>query len=470
MSDSKRKVLSLKKKTAVSQSDEPATFILDVYDLLLPCRSFHISYKVSEVGRVSLTTEFLLRLLHSIDGMEEVSVAEFFGFNRREMTFVLTEAESHDYINRVDGRLWLSATGRGLFIEADDEPRIYDVEKRDEWFDFDLVSLAPQPVIRPSRFEMQLPEIQVQNLRDVSGASDMIRRQHFKRFFSEIATRRDSEALEKRSLYSVDSVSPGERKMTAIQVIVHSPVDRPGEPEPDLSYWRSGHELEDRISVLGSVARFLDERKISSRPDDGDAYRILLELAPEFLKEYTRRDGFAVDRYFTEWVGRKGGFRTDRKTIPIIGSLFTPANYDRVIESLNLSQSTIEESPVEELYWLAPQRLWGITNVLPKILSALKLKTKSEANSEGASTIAIFQGHPPRLLKEAFDETRSLALVRLPTALEILVLPGILAAALVHAPIKCHTGVPVPLGFLSIDLDIVARTQKYVQQLLVKDE
>lgn len=462
MSTAMRPLLTLP-KAPTSEPPEDRTFILDVYDLLLPCRSFQISYKVAEVGKVSLTTEFLLCLLHSVDGMDENAVAMFFGFDRREQSFVLTEAESHDYIVRRDGRLWLTETGRGLFMGGDEEPRIYDVEKRIERVDFDLIALAPQATMKLSRFEMHLPELQIQDLQGVSSAAERVRKSAFRKHYSEIATRRDAAALEKRSLYSVDDVTAGERRFAPIQVIVRSRVDRPGEPEPDLSFWRSGHELDDRVAVLERAAAFLEDCKISPRPDDAAAYQVLLDTAPEFLKDFTRRDGLAVKRYYNEWVGRSGGFRTDRKTIPIVGSLFTPVNYERLVDGLALANVERKVDSPGEFYWFLPQRLWGATNALPLALSAIKRETRSEEAPDGASAIAILLEKPSGHIKEAFDRAVLLRPAGKPPALEVLVVPGILAAALVHAPVQRQTGVPVPLGFISIDPQVVMRAHSYLR-------
>lgn len=468
MSNITRPLLTLR-QAPTSVPPEDSTFILDIYDLLLPCRSFKVAYKVAEVGKVSLVTEFLLRLLHTVDGMDEDAVSTFFGFNRRELSFVLTEAESHDYIARREGRLWLTETGRGLFLDGDEEPRIYDIEKRENWVDFDLIAFAPQSTSKLSSFERQLPELQIQDQKAASSAADRILKHAFKKHYSEIATRRDSAALEKRSLYSVDDVTVSERGFAPIRVIVRSQVDRPGTLEPDLSIWRSGHELDDREAVFGQVAAFLDECKVSQRPDDVAAYQVLLGLAPEFLNEFTRRDGLSVERYYRTWVGRPGGFRSDRRTIPIVGSLFTPANYEHLLSGLASVRAERDDDPLGEFYWLLPQRLWGATNVLPMLLDDIKRYTSSQEASNSACAIAILLESPHRHIKQAFDKIMQLHLAGDPPAFELLIVPGMLAAALVHAPVKCQSGVPVPLGFASVDPQVVQRAQSYLRYRMPKE-
>ena len=64
------------------------------YDVLLPCRMFLIDHKVAVLGRTSLTTEFLLRLVKAVPGISRKMPPAFFGFNLRETSFVLAEAEA----------------------------------------------------------------------------------------------------------------------------------------------------------------------------------------------------------------------------------------------------------------------------------------------------------------------------------------------------------------------------------------
>ena len=126
---------------------------LAIYDILLPCRNFLIDHKVAVLGRTSLTTEFLLRLVKAVPGISEEDAAAFFGFNVRETSFVLAEAEAPGYIERRDGRLWLSLAGDALFRDGSSEPEIFAVEPRRREVGFDLISLAPQRPRFLSEFE-----------------------------------------------------------------------------------------------------------------------------------------------------------------------------------------------------------------------------------------------------------------------------------------------------------------------------
>ena len=168
--------------------------IIDVasYNVLLPCRSFDIAYKVALLGRVSLTAEFLLRLIKSADGIPEEAAASFFGFDRRDMSFVVSEVEELGFIHRRDGCLWLTAAGMGLFRGGSGNPEIFAVESVKEKADFDLISLAPQKFRFLNEFEAALLELKISDQAQASSAAGRIP-SAFNRFYFEIMS---SEELE----------------------------------------------------------------------------------------------------------------------------------------------------------------------------------------------------------------------------------------------------------------------------------
>jgi hypothetical protein len=102
MSAAKRPTLSLK-GTIVAGSEDDVRVEIGVYDVLLPCRRFEIDYKVAVLGRVSPSLEFMLRLLKTAPGISEDDAAAFFGYSNAEMEYVLNEATTPAYVDRMDG-------------------------------------------------------------------------------------------------------------------------------------------------------------------------------------------------------------------------------------------------------------------------------------------------------------------------------------------------------------------------------
>ena len=285
--------LSLPKTVPTDRMDDDRPFELAVYDVLLPCRQFAVTHKVAELGRVSMTAEFLLRLLRSVDGMDETDFGTFFGFDSLERSFVIREAEESGYVTRKNGRLWLTMTGRGLFRDGADEPQIYDVDTKTVTAGFDLLSIAPAEREPLSRFELKLPELKVEDVGKLSSARKLVPAA-FHRFYGEFRSRfGGAAAAKKRSLYSVDHVGPADRFSSLVRIVARSRVGRPGFPEPDLSEWKTGYELDDRSPVVERSAAFLEDLKTSRRPDDAGAYGLLEQIAGKLYRgiQESRRVG-----------------------------------------------------------------------------------------------------------------------------------------------------------------------------------
>jgi len=460
MSEGDRIVLSLG-KGKVSQpqeGDEERIVPVGLFDVLLPSRRFVIHHKVAVLGQVSLTAEFLLRLLHAVDGMHEQDVAQFFGFNATEMAFVVGEAESRSYVVRRNGQILLTDAGYALFKDGE-RPQIFEVERRVEKVGFDLLALAPCEWERLSDFEYALPELEILDQERAATASRLVP-DAFRRHYSEIVGRkeRDVSAASRRSLYSVDDVTAGDRFMSLVPVLAVASTKRPDDPEPALDAWRSGHELVDRSAVVHSIASFLDDLKTARTTDHDEGFRVLAKLAPEYLRDYMTRDGLSVMRYFKETAARAGELRADRPTVGLIGPLFTHDNSNRLLEALRYSAGENACVGASDFLWVVPSSVpWGMSRALPTLIDRVvnEFGTDSAGNERCVPT-AMVSGKPPRHLLKAFHK-----LVLRPvqsamsSALEVFLVPRRLVAVTVHAPLAPGNGFPVPLGLLSFDTRVV---------------
>lgn len=439
---------------------------LDVFDVLLPCRSYEVKYKVATLGQVSPTLEFLLRLVKSAPGISDADAAFFFGYSPSEMTYVLEEACEPGYLERKGGQLWLTTSGDSLFREGEKEPTIYTVESRRRSFGFDLMAIAPQARRWLEPLERFLPELASE---DPAGTGRVAERLpgRFRQFFRELADQVDRGKLERRDIYSIDPVVvPGERYQVPIRVLTYAQASNPSAAEIDLSIWRPDHEIADRPEIERAVALFVKEMQTSvNQLDAASAYQALVDLAPEFLKDFTTRSGLSEGRYWRESVSRTGDPRSDRKTVPIVGSLLLPENIERLQSILDYGLRAVAEAPLD-IIAVAPQtRRWGATtqqrDLLTLIQETIGLTFPSAERAEIKAT-CLYAGKPPTYTQKAFDEILSSHVEHFPKALEILLVPGVMLAAVVHAPLGSSSGNPVPLGLASFDPAVVERGSQYV--------
>jgi hypothetical protein len=466
----KRPILRLKNDELV-QPEEDRRLELAVYDLLLPCRRFDISYKVAILGLATPTLEFLLRLVKAIPGITEEDALSFFGFSRQELEYVLEEATGPGYLDRDEGRLWLTSAGDDLFKESDDGPVIFSVEGRRGSYGFDLLAMAPERPRLLDNVEMVLPDLQLDDQTIVGQASQAVPNS-FRRYFRELGERKDREQIEKRDLYSIDSVTPGDRFQVPVRIRVFAQASSPSVGEIDLGAWRADHEVSDRPQIERAAGRFLEELNTSKHPEtDPIAYQTLVDLAPEFLKEFTTRVGLSVNRYWREAVSRAGEVRIDRKTIPMVGAIASLDNIERLLRVVEYGQrqTTI---PPSQLISVAPQnRYWGATSLLRDSISVLRRKLTSELPSSVEAdlrSVCIIAGKPAKYIERAFDRVEVIGTVGHATSLEFILIPNVTACVMVHAPIGSNSGVAAPLGFASFDPVVLDRVQSLILDTTIR--
>ncbi|RWH84019.1 MAG: hypothetical protein EOQ87_31880 [Mesorhizobium sp.] len=438
---------------------------LDIFDVLLPCRFYEVNYKVASLGQVSPTLEFLLRLVKAAPGIADEDAASFFGYSPTDVAYVLEEAVGPGYLERRAGRLWLTISGESLFKEDEEQPSIYTVEARRRSFGFDLMAIAPQVKRFLDELERALPELPSE---DPAGTGRVAERvpARFKQFFRELADQVDRGKTERRDIYSIDPlVTPGERYQMPLRVVTFAQASNPSAAEIDLSSWRMDHEIADRPEIERAVALFVKDQQISaSQLDAASGYQTLIDLAPEFLKEFTTRNGLSEVRYWREAVSRAGEPRTDRKTIPIVGSLLLPGNIERVQAVLDYGLRNVTEAPAN-IYAVAPQtRRWGATTRQRDLLTLIQEKTARTLpgdRPEMKSLCLYAWDKPAQYTAKTFDEIQVVRVGDFPKALELLLVPGVMVAAIVHAPLGASTGNPVPLGLASFDPLVIDRAYAY---------
>ncbi len=458
MNAPRRATISLNRQATSADRE----FRLDYVDVLVPCRQFTVAHKVAEVGTVSLVTEFLLRLIHAMQTIDEAGAASFFNFDFREMNFALSDLEANSYVDRRNGELSLTNAGRALFQHGQGTPQIYTVQNRTSTHGFDLLSFAPQEKVWLEQFELRLQELPV-NAERVATASQEIR-QTFKRFFGELSARSERDVGKHLSLYSIDSVTPERRFSSRVSFYLKATSTRPSIAEADLSSWRPPQELDDRSRIVESVAAYIETLKLNANPDDKTGYAQLLQFGGDFFKDFLRKDELAVDRFFSSTLARAGELRIDRPTVPIVGTFFVEQNTARLTEALRYGKKALgPNGAVTGLWWLAPDLHWGYTHVLPTLLEELSKELLSSPDND-FRTVGLARQQLPAHLNETFSEFAfAKDKTQVPAGLEILWIPRVLAAALIHAPLKAVSGVPVPLGFLSFDTKVIERIESFLR-------
>lgn len=446
---------------------EEADVEVDAIDLKLPCRVFEVGYQVADAGKFTLTTEFLLRLLKSVESLTEGEVAEFFGFSVDEAVEVVNAAERKEYVARRGGKVQLTEAGDSLFDSPADEPYLYEVERKRGLFGFDLVSFCPVRSEQLSAFERTFPEVPLPDPAQAANATKEIR-EAFRKHFQEILIMQGGQRAERASLYSIDIVTGQQRTTAIVPVSVKVGRESPGAVEPNLLGWKTGVDLESRMAVLQSCGVFLKTQIMAASFAAETGADYLHECAPTYLERFFKGSRFDALAFFRRAVTLTGDLRKDRMTARIYGTLWTKRNFERIATAIKYAAETpgLDHEP---LIWLRPTvPLWGCSTRLASMVDGLAKSLAPTARSEPLSTVLIAHEDRDsvRRFGGVFDFVTMLQGGRTPKNFEMLLIPGRFFAALVHVPLAGNDGYPIAMGVISVDSDLVRGAHEVMSELI----
>jgi hypothetical protein len=190
--------------------------------------------------------------------------------------------------------------------------------------------------------------------------------------------------------------------------------------------------------------------------------------------DFDRADTVGVQKLdakgtYRDAITRAGDVRADRKTAPIAGSLLISDNRKRFIDVLDYGGRAHPTAP-HLMLWLTPLvQCWGATTLVDETIAGIRARWSGQREGEQArsfKSICLSPPRPPRYLEKAFDFVCVGDYRQFPGPLEILLVPHVAAAVVVHAPIETARGYPVPLGFVSFDQAVLRRAEQYMLENL----
>ncbi|MCQ4161270.1 hypothetical protein NON00_15215 [Roseomonas sp. GC11] len=432
-----------------------------------------MNYKIAEASKHTLTNEFLLRLLRTAGDLLEDVVAEFFGFDAAETRYVIDEAEGRGLVFRMGGRVHLAAAGLAAFDKGGDRPQLYEVHSRRGRFDFDVVSFAPAEAEHLTPFTRALSELPVLSQDNLARASETAR-YAFRRHFRELHIGRRGTDLEGMTLYTIDDVVSDRRRDALVPLGVDVPLDTPKRTQPNLQEWSADHDLPGREDVVSSCAAFVRSLEVEHSWTADEAYKLLVDVAPEQTARFRRVAGFDRLAFFRHGAGRTGDVQANRRTVPIIGTLWTAQNVGQLSAAIRLLKREKVASGPPLVFWLRPALPhWGSNRSLPEFVAGLtgELEPPDEDGPEPQYTSigagATIGGPLQQRWRGAFDRFVPLHPEGVPPGLEVFLIPRRLVAVLVHGALD-GSGFPVPVGILSADPGAVERAHGIVDEILAR--
>jgi hypothetical protein len=421
-----------------------ATFHVNTFGFNLPCRQFAIAAERTRERRLPMVDEFILRALHLVETIPASRLARFFGFEGRDLGISIADLQTKGYVQVEGEAISLTQLGKELFRTSDESaPTITIAEPMhaDVWFDLVTKHMVAG---RGLRNVQHLIPIRGSSSREVFEADDA--RQAFHNHFRDyLRIARNDKNADQWSLYSILDVHPGRFSFAQIgggEILTLTPAPK---LETFLISTQLDYANRTRRLTESMIAELSGRSHVESSHAARSDYSRL--AANRNLQQATGDDGL-VD--LLSWL-RAEISASNGSTQPIVGYPYVEANRSTISRLL---AGVKFDGDTWELWWLRPGgSRWGATEDLPATLELLRTTVRSSGRERGLATALLCPAgvglHEASVFQRVFDRGLHAKPGQSSLALEILVIPDVLAV--VTVVVALSPTVNVPIGFVTVD-------------------
>jgi hypothetical protein len=449
----------------------------------LPAQQFLIRCHVTLERQVPVMTEFAVRLLHVAGRVDVDAFRAYFGLNGRELNEFLKILRSEDLVEETEAGLALTSYAMKRFVNPEDDlPRFTRIAERQSRPVFELVTFSPLPRALSGTYWDNTLDIDVADASSAMGRTIDRAEEAFQFHFHNIERFEQSDE-EKRAydVYKVDSITAARR--FNVPLPIHFDVDLDG----NIEYTVEGLDYLDE--QLGSSITQLTANRIGQLASHPDHFSDFIKVFDDsVLAQYIeppsdtaaakshglkgtirlkKPAAFRFADYVRDVHGKSDGLRYDGgRSRAVLGALYLPKNHARLVDAFELSlrefkaRSDSRTRYPTEIYWVLPDSdLWGRTDLVRKTIELLNQAVAREWG-EPLDIIAL----SPIPQNENYDRIKRRARLlieagfssvflgpSLPASerFELLMLPGVHAAAMYQWRVPTQDVLSVPIGFLT---------------------
>lgn len=409
---------------------------IDAVDFQISCRRFTVRATITRDRQLPVVDEFVLRLLALLERLSVQRMRAWFGFSASEMETVLVDMGRRGLIEFDQDEVVLAAAGRELFKTsgAGGVPQIVEVAPLigDVWFDLVSRTMVPRSRSRPGDFLVRLME-----LPDSRDFPEAFARKAFEENFRDYARRirriPDPDAI---NLYSISGVEGGAYGYQALQSQLVLDLDRLGVRPTFLDSGDSASGFQKLAVAANDAWQAITGPDVASGAM-AEFERMTGDNRLESLLKNAAEQGAWIDAFSLAEI-QDTGYR------PSVGATYLKSNIDRLVQRIGDAKI---ERPITEIIWLRPSgSSWARTTRVVEALTEIRdaLRNKGHSDVRSVLTMPRSTSRPTRLThKRVFDRGVLLPQGHLPSNLEVLLIPGVVALVNIHVPVQQHS---VPVG------------------------
>jgi hypothetical protein len=438
--------------------------VIQTLRFAIPSRVFMIDYEVLRSTSLPLVEEFLLRLIALTDGIDASAAADFYGLSQREFDKCLERLDRENLISvKSDGQIELSARALESMRNTEGVPRFQEIEECQQRFPVDLICF--QHAQLPPKSDVWFKHtVEIERRSHGKGRVEDLVRAAFESSFYDLKKPPSSPGRvpanpnqQRARLHRVTQLLGRDFLSWAFETDV---VQQPGDSlRTDLAFqnFTRVNEIESRRDLFAAI------RTAIARLTPPPHQTLLPDSLTIVLKETPAQTAISANRLDDEHFYGLGLAEAghDSDAAFFYGDFSRSDVLKLWSERFNAATRSWKKPRNDipfPLIWLPPGNgLWarsgGVRSVLEDVRLTAEMKGRTliptlmvPVGADGFVTTPSPQRH-----KEAFAVARSVEAKNWPQNVEVVLVPGILAAILVHMRPTANCVVPLIAGLIISD-------------------
>ncbi len=447
----------------------------------VPAQQYYVRCHVSVERQVPVMTEFAVRLIHLAEKIEFEVFREYFGLAGHEANELVEVLKSEGLAQDSEGVLSLTSYALARFVASNDGvPRFTKIVERQSHPIFNLLTFSPLKRARNGGYWDNTLDLNWETAENGSAHTLDHASEAFHRHFNDIERiDKDDENKRAYSVYKIEEISSGKRFNVPVPMDFY--IDMDGNIE---------YQLEDNALLpddLKSKLTQLTADRVGKMVDHPDFFAqfpavfddsVLMRYMREVTQSGASKDGtmtlqpsvhieFLFSKYVQEVHAEGNGEVYEAgKSQAVLGALYMPKNLEKLLKGLekalrHFANNKQAETPYPtEMFWVIPEsELWGRTEMMKEAVFAISKRIEKEWG-EAVDIVAVCNaGQSDRkellltkarnLLNAGFDDVILGPSLAKSERFELLLLPGVHAAALYQWKTPASEFLSVPIGFIS---------------------
>lgn len=443
---------------------------INAFAVALPAQTFEVRSFVTLERTVPVMTEFAVRIVWIVGGMSFSSLQRFLGLSAFQAKELFGSLQTEGLIEVVDERIELSSYALARFeASSDGSPQFTRIAERVSYPTFELLTFGPvrrdiSTVHSSFAVDLELPYDLEKG--DTTARAERAYIDNFHDIERITANQLDRRAF---GVYKVDEISAQRR--VSVPVLMSVTVDENCEVD---------YSLDEEVNVSPQLKpRMLQlvADTIGKAPIGRDGYllfrRLFSTTAPLTSWFPERFDAKALLSLASESSGESN---FDPAIRPLAAATYLPESVEELVAHLSEAyekfRSTYKNVRLRpNLLWFAPRSdFWGRTLLLGDACLQFKSAIRRLLDND-RSTVSVVFGPDPYADRDSLQRDLALASSAgvddamfvesgLPSSrFEMILLPGVFAAAVCHVNVPGTAGVLAPAGFSTYDVEIVRKVQ-----------